>query len=140
MMAGKDRAISLHNQLLYTTIAIDYLHQNVDSGLPAERFYANCREFFHDPVTCKDKDVKSLLEQLERKGLVDVGDYDILKYIVKFDARLVKKICRLENDMQQHYGVVVKRRTIHADTGIYLILSNTLCIFPFLTTCYATQY
>ena len=50
-MAGKNRAIALHKELLYTTIAIDHLHQNVENGLPAERFHANCREFFTDPVT-----------------------------------------------------------------------------------------
>ena len=87
-----EEAKRLHNKMLYTTIAINYLHSSVDNGIPEQRFRANFKNYADDPLSSSAKDVFQMIEILETKGLVSLGDYDILVDIVQFDARIVQEI------------------------------------------------
>ena len=82
----------LHNQLLYITIAIDYLYSNEHNLLPEQQFIANCRKHIYDPASMSKKDVTMLMEALESKGKIGIGDYDVLRDIVKFDVNIIKEI------------------------------------------------
>ena len=82
----------LHNKMLYTTIAITYLHSSVNNGIPEQRFRANFKNYVDDPLSNSAQDVFQMIEILETKGLVSLGDYDILIDIVQFDVRIVREI------------------------------------------------
>ena len=87
-----EEARRLHNKLLYTTIAINYLHSSVDNGIPEKQFRANFKNYADDPLSHSAKDVFQMIEILETKELVGIGDYDILVDIVQFDERIVREI------------------------------------------------
>ena len=87
-----EQARRLHNKLLYTTIAINYLHSCVDNGIPEKQFRANFKNYANDPLSSSAKDVYQMIEILETKELVGIGDYDILIDIVQFDERIVREI------------------------------------------------
>ena len=109
-MAALDAKLRrLHNNLLYTTIAIDYLHSAVDNGIPESRFRANVKHYVTDPLTNSARDVTAILEILERRGLIGPGDYDILKDMVEFDQRLINEIVETENKIQNHGGSIYRR-------------------------------
>ena len=93
---------SLHNKLLYVTIAINYLHSIVNNGIPEQEFRASVRKYVDDPLSISGKDAGAILEILEKKGLIDLGDYDILKDIATFDARIIKEITTTELALQSH--------------------------------------
>ena len=99
----------LHNKLIYTTIAIDYLHSSIDNGIPESRFRANVKHYVTDPLTNSARDVTAILEILERNGLVGPGDYDILKEMVEFDQRLINEIVDTERKIQNHGGSIYRR-------------------------------
>ena len=86
------KAKRLHNKLLYTTIAIDYLHTTVENGVPEQRFRANCRNYVDEPLFTSAVNVTQLIEILEKKGLIRLGDYDILVEIISFDVRIVQEV------------------------------------------------
>ena len=86
------KAKRLHNKLLYTTIAIDYLHRTVEKGIPEQRFRANCRNYVDEPLFSSVANVSQLIEILEKKGLIGLGDYDILVEIISFDVRIVQEV------------------------------------------------
>ena len=100
----------LHNKLLYTTIAINYLHHTVDNGVPEQMFRANVKSYLEDPLTSSTKDVTRLLETLESKGHVGIGDYDILKDIVNFDKKLIQEIYDMELVMRSYGTNIYERR------------------------------
>ena len=104
-----DEAKRLHNKMLYTTIAINYLHSTVDNGIPEKQFRANFKNYADDPLSHSDKDVYQMIEILEIKGLVSLGDYDILVDIVQFDARIVQEIESAKLIMHT-IGIVIYRR------------------------------
>ena len=105
-----DKIRALHKRLLYTTVAIDYLHSSVQDGIQAERFKAKCQEFLKSPVDYSKENVKDLLFCLENKGFVSIGDYDILKAIVKgIHPDLLKKINKTELEIQNNGGTIKKR-------------------------------
>ena len=87
-----EEAKRLHNKMLYTTIAINYLHSSVDNGIPEKLFRANFKNYVHDPLSSDAKDVFKMIEILELKDLISLGDYDILADIVQFDVRIVEEI------------------------------------------------
>ena len=99
----------IHNKLLYTTIAIDFLHRTVNDGIPEQQFRARVRNYIGDPASNGAKDVEAFLNILESKGLIGIGDYDILKDIVQFDAKLIKEIVDTELALQSH-GVQIYMR------------------------------
>ena len=88
----KSKAERLHNKLLYTTIAIDYLHSTVDDGIPEKQFRAKFKNYVNAPLYNNSQSVFELIEILEKNGLVGVGDYDILIDLTRFDARIVEEI------------------------------------------------
>ena len=92
----------LHNKLLYITIAIDYLDGKIDNGVPEKRFRAFARNYVDDPLSNNAKDVTALLKILENKGHIGLGDYDILKDIVKFDSNIINEIVDTELALQSH--------------------------------------
>ena len=100
----------LHNKLLYTTIAINYLHHTVDNGVPEQMFRANVKSYLEDPLTSSGKDVTRLLEILESKGHIGIGDYDILKDIVNFDKKLIQEIYDMELVMRSYGTNIYERR------------------------------
>ena len=69
----KDKAKRLHNKLLYTTIAIDYLHTSIDDGIPEQRFQANFRNYVKDSLSNTSKNVTQMIEILEKKGFMSWG-------------------------------------------------------------------
>ena len=87
-----DKAKRLHNKLLYTTIAIDYLHSSVGEGIPEQQFRANFRNFVTDPLSHNAENVSRLIEILEEKGFVSLGDYDNLIEIVNFNVKIVEEV------------------------------------------------
>ena len=105
-----EEAKRLHNKLLYTTIAINYLHSTVDNGIPEKQFRANFKNYADDPLSHSERDVYQMIEILEIKGLVSLGDYDILLDIVQFDARIVHEIESAKLVMQT-IGISIYRRT-----------------------------
>ena len=124
----------LHFELLYTKIAIEYLHPNVDDGLPATRFRAKCREYI--TVSSAQESVEKLLLTLESERLVGIGNYDILKEITSFDVRILNEINSTELKIQSHGGTIQKRNSkrklsdnYYVQRGISLISRN--CFFPF---------
>ena len=88
----KSKAERLHNKLLYTTIAIDYLHSTVDKGIPEQQFRAKFKNYVKAPLYSNSHTVSQLIEILEKNGLVGLGDYDILVDLTRFDARIVDEI------------------------------------------------
>ena len=88
----KSKAERLHNKLLYTTIAIDYLHSTVDAGIPEQQFRAKFKNYVKAPLYNNSQTVFQLIEILEKNGLVGLGDYDILVDLTSFDARIVNEI------------------------------------------------
>ena len=107
-----DKIRALHKRLLYTTIAIDYLHSSVQDGIQAERFKAKCQEYLKSPVDYSKENVKDLLSCLENKGFVSIGDYDILKAIVKgIHIDLIKEINKTELEIQNNGGSIKKRNS-----------------------------
>ena len=98
----EEKSKRLHNKLLYDTIAIDYLHSTVDKGIPEQRFRAGVKNYLDDPLSNSARDVTAILESLEQKGLIGLGDYDILRDIVQFDFKLMKEIHDIEIVFQSH--------------------------------------
>ena len=130
---------SLHNKLLYVTIAINYLHSTIDNGIPEQQFRANARNYVEDPLSISAKDAEAILEILEKKGLIGLGDYDILRDIVQFDVRLIKEINDTELALQSHgvpifirvrNGTEKKLKKYFMDRGnkfYYVIFKISLC-------------
>ena len=107
-----DKIHAIHKRLLYTTIAIDYLHKSVQNGIQAERFRARCQEYLKYPVDYSKEDVKTLLSCLESKGHIGIGDYDTLKEIVAdVHKELLKEINRAELKIQSHGGSIIRRNS-----------------------------
>ena len=107
-----DKIHAIHKRLLYTTIAIDYLHKSVQDGIQAERFRAKCQEHLKSPVDNSKENVKELLSCLEDKGLISIGDYDILREIVKgIHIDLIKEINKTELEIQNNGGSIKKRNS-----------------------------
>ena len=104
-----EEARRLHNKLLYTTIAINYLHSSVDNGIPEKQFRANFKNYADDPLSHSDKDVYQMIEILETKSLVSLGDYDVLVDIVQFDSRIVQEIESTKLVMQT-MGISIYRK------------------------------
>ena len=104
-----DEAKRVHNKMLYTTIATNYLHSTVDNGIPEQLFRANFRNYLDDPLSNSAKDVYEMIRILEQQGLVSLGDYDILVDIVKFDARIVQEI-ELSKIVMHKIGISIYRR------------------------------
>ena len=88
----RDAARRLHNKLLYTTIAIDYLHASVENGLCQEQFWANSKLYLDTPLSTSSKTVSDLIGVLEHRGLISIGDYDVLKDIISFNVKVVQEI------------------------------------------------
>ena len=101
---------SLHKELLYSTLAIDYLHPTVDKGIPAAKFKANCREFLDCPLSLNNDEPSCLLEELEKAGHIGIGDYDNLKKIVCFDIRIINEIEKTELVMKSQNGMIYLRK------------------------------
>ena len=108
----------LHNKLLYTTIAIDYLHSTVGAGIPEQRFRANFKNYVDDPLSRSANNVTELIEILEQKNCVGLGDYDILVDITKFDARILKEIEYTKTALCNHFGIEIRRRGFYHNKGI----------------------
>ena len=107
-----DKIRSLHKRLLYTTIAIDYLHPSVQYGIQADRFRAKCQEYLKSPIDYSKENVTDLLYRLENKGLISIGDYDILKEIVKdIHIDLIKEINKTELQIQNDGGIIKRRNS-----------------------------
>ena len=102
----------IHNQLLYITTAIVHLHETVGDGVPEKKFRALVKNYLNDPLSNSAKDATAILEILERKGLIGLGDYDILKDIVQFDKQLVDEINETENTLYSR-GVHIYFRGIN---------------------------
>ena len=111
-----EQAKRLHNNMLYTTIAINYLHSTVNNAIPEKQFRANFKNYVDDQLSNGAKDVYQLIEILESKGLVSLGDYDILMDIVQFDVRIVQEIESTKTVLHR-IGVPIYRR-------IYLNMEN----------------
>ena len=99
----------LHNSLLYIRLAIDHLHPRIDDGIPASLFHANCRNYLHAPIECNERDVTKLLEIFEQKEYIGIGDYDILRDLVRFDVKIEDIIDETELQIINH-GCVATRR------------------------------
>ena len=99
----------LHTNLLYIRIAIDYLHPRIDDGIPALRFHANCKNYLEAPIEGNERDVTKLLEIFEQKEYIGIGDYDILRDLVRFDVKIEDIIDETELQIINH-GCVATRR------------------------------
>ena len=103
------RSLRVHNKLLYVTLAIDFFHSTVDNGIPEQQFRAGVRNYVDDPLSKSAKDVAALLDILEKKGLIGLGDYDVLKDIVHFDVRVINEINDIELVLQNHGTPIYNR-------------------------------
>ena len=107
---NRQKATALHNKLLYTTIAIDFLHSSVQNGLQEQRFRAKCKQYVDDPLSNGAKDAYRLIEILEEKGMIGLGDYDILLDIVtKVHKKIVDEI-ESTKALLHCYGIPLYRR------------------------------
>ena len=100
------KAERLHKKLLYTTVAIDYLHKTVNNGIPEQRFQANVRIYFEDSHS---RNAYELIDELEKKGLIGIGDYDILVEMTSFDVRIAKEIEDIKTVLHAQ-GIALYRR------------------------------
>ena len=82
----------------------------MDNGIPEQLFRANFKSYADDPLSHSERDVYQRIEIIEIKGLVSLGDYDILVDIVQFDARIVQEIESAKLVMQT-IGISIYRRT-----------------------------
>ncbi|KAK3100464.1 hypothetical protein FSP39_020475 [Pinctada imbricata] len=114
-----DEISRLHRKLLYTTIAIEYLHETVDDGRQKLRFVAAYKQYSRTPIEDSLEDVDDILQDLERRGLLGIGNYKILKDIVQFNVKIIEEIEKTEIAIRQIGGTV----TPHTDNGcdIYLV-------------------
>ena len=99
-MASASPECRIHNRLLYTTIAIDYLQPS--NSMSADRFRGRCREYLTDPASRSVTDISELLSLLEARGYIKIGDYTHLKNIVDFDIRILQEIKKAEREIQNH--------------------------------------
>ena len=104
-----EEARRLHNKMLYTTIAINYLHSSVDKGIPEQLFRGNFRNHVDDPLSNNAKDVYKMIEILETRGLISLGDYDVLIDIVPFDVRIIEEIESTKSVLYTQ-GIAIYRR------------------------------
>ena len=91
-MNKKDEIKKLHSKLLYETLAVNYLHETVDKGVPLQQFQARCRIHLSTPLQRKLDNCKDILEQLEKQEVVREGNYSTLKELVNFDVKIVQEI------------------------------------------------
>ena len=109
MAVKEDEALRIHKQLLYSTIALDFCSSDIDKGYPASKFRAKFRNHVHDDHSTNAKDVCDLIQILETKGKISVGDYSVLRDIVSFDTRIVKEIDDTERILHEKGFAVYER-------------------------------
>ena len=92
MAYDAEPALRLHNKLLYTTIALDYLGPTVEDGYAEKRFRAACRNHISD-ASCKSANsTTDLIDLLVREDKIGIGDYDVLRDILSFYHTVVDLI------------------------------------------------
>ena len=105
-----DKIHALHKGLLFDTIAIDYLDPSIQNGLQAKKFRAKCRQYLKEPMKFNVEDVDKLLETLESKGFIGIGDYDTLREMTAdIDVKIIQEIDRAELKIENQGGNIKRR-------------------------------
>ena len=97
----------IHTKLL-TKIAVDFLHPSVNDGVNLKKFKGNIKPYFDNPRQRNLNDAQEYFKELEAKGKLKPGKYDVLIELVEdIDIDIIefikdanRKIDKLDEDSE----------------------------------------
>ena len=91
----------IHNKLL-TKIAVDFLHPSINDGVNFKIFKGNVKSYFDNPRQGNLNDALEYFKELEAKGKLKPGKYDVLIELVEYiDLEMVELIEEARRKIEQ---------------------------------------